>query len=254
MGDTKGMSRRDLLTGTLGALAVAGVAGSAFAQAAPAAGGAAGSLQPHKAIPLPAKVYGTAANGISAKTHDEHHKLYSGYVNKYNEILAALRELAPDPAKANQTYSAIRELKVELTFAAGGVSNHELFFDILGGDGKPSGKAADAISSAYGSIENWMKDAKASAIAARGWVWTAWDFNNAGVFNFIGDAQNTFPVWNALPFIAIDTYEHAYYLDFQTARGAYVDALFKSLDWSAINARFEKALKAREALEGALFV
>jgi superoxide dismutase, Fe-Mn family len=248
MADSTGVSRRDLLAGALGAVAAAGVTGSAFAQmaAAPGAGGAAGGLQSHKAVPLPQKIYKTAENGISAKTHDEHFKLYNGYVNKYHEILTALRELTPDPTKANQTYSAIRELKVELTFAMGGVSNHELYFDILGGDGKPTGKAADAISSAYGSVETWMKDAKATAIAARGWVFTAWDFNNGGVFNFLGDAQNTFPVWNATPFIAIDTYEHAYYLDFQTARGNYVDALFKCLDWSAINKRFEMAVRIND--------
>jgi len=96
-----------------------------------------------------------------------------------------------------------------------------------GGDGKPSGDAADALATAYGSVEKWQQDCKATSIAARGWVWTAIDFDLGGPFNFIGDAQNTFPVWNALPFIAVDTYEHAYMLDFATGRAAYLDAVFQ---------------------------
>src|SRR5207248_7115609 len=79
------------------------------------------------AKPLPEKVYNTAPAGISRKTHDEHYKLYQGYVKKVNEIRGKLAALGvPDPKNANQTYSDIRELKVEYTFALGGVKNHEL--------------------------------------------------------------------------------------------------------------------------------
>ncbi len=51
-----------------------------------------------------------------------------------------------------------------------------------------------------------------------------------------GDAQNTFPVWNATPLVALDVYEHAYFLDYQTDRAAYIDAFLKNLDWNAVNA------------------
>src|SRR3990167_4496708 len=80
--------------------------------------------------------------GISKKTVEEHLKLYAGYVNKYNEIqekLAALKD--EDYAKANQVFSAMRELKTELSFAWGGVVNHEIYFFHLGGKGgKSTGK------------------------------------------------------------------------------------------------------------------
>src|SRR5262245_25340803 len=81
------------------------------------------------AKPLNPKVYQTAAAGISRKTHDTHYGLYTGYVNKVNEIRGKLAALGvPDPTKGNQTFSEIRELKVEYTFALGGVKNHELYF------------------------------------------------------------------------------------------------------------------------------
>jgi hypothetical protein len=82
------------------------------------------------AKPLPEKVFETEKFGISRKTHEEHYKLYQGYVNKTNEIRRALAQLTSDDfAKGNQTYSLIRSLKVDYTFAIGGVKNHELYFE-----------------------------------------------------------------------------------------------------------------------------
>src|SRR3989344_5685931 len=111
-------------------------------------------------------------NGISERTMTEHYKLYEGYVKKTNEILDRLGVV--DLESANQTYSDIRSLKVDLTFALGGVKNHEIYFGHLGGDGsKPSGKLLDQIENDFGSFEAWQKDLKATGMAARGWVWLA---------------------------------------------------------------------------------
>ncbi len=73
------------------------------------------------------------------------------------------------------------------------------------------------------------------ALAARGWAWTAYDWDERRLFNYLGDAQNTFPVWNATPLVALDVYEHAYFLDYQTDRASYVDAFFENLDWDVVN-------------------
>lgn len=174
-------------------------------------------------------------DGISKKTMEEHYKLYQGYVMKANEIHEKLAALDKDPAKANPTYSDIRELKVELSRAIGGVKHHELYFSHLGGKGgKPSGKLAEMIERDFGSFEEWQRDLKATAIAARGWAWTAYDWNTMRLFNYIGDEQNTYPVWNASAIISLDVFEHAYYLDYQTGKAAYVDAFFRNLDWSFV--------------------
>jgi Fe-Mn family superoxide dismutase len=222
---------------------VAGATESALA-AVPQEGPAKGSTPATiTAKPLPEKVYNTAPAGISRKTHDEHYKLYQGYVKKVNEIRGKLAALGvPDPKAANQTYSDLRELKVEYTFALGGVKNHELYFNILGGKGgDPDGPIADALKAAFGSFENWKADLKATGIAGRGWAWLAHDYTDNSLFNYIGDAQNTFPVWHATPLLGLDVYEHAYYLDFQTDRGKYIDAFFQVIDWDAVNANFKTA-------------
>lgn len=176
--------------------------------------------------------------GISAKTMEEHYKLYQGYINKTNEIRTKLE--TADLKTANQVFSDLRVLKVELTFALGGVKNHEIYFDNLGGKGgQPAGKLADAIKEFFGSYDAWAADLKATGIAARGWTWLAWDYDERRLFNFLGDAQNTFPIWNAVPVVALDTYEHAYFIDYGVNRGAYIDAFMKNIDWPAVQKRFE---------------
>jgi Fe-Mn family superoxide dismutase len=229
------LNRRTFLqTATLAAGAVA-LGGAVHSLAAEEAG--------YPAFPklaeTPLKASTLATDGISRKTHEEHFKLYQGYVKKSNEIFDKLASVTRDPAKANQTFSEIRELKVELSFALGGVKNHELYFDILGGAGSaPDGKLLDEINRSFGSVAAWQADLKATGIAARGWVWTAYDYDLKRLVNYIGDAQNSYPIWNATPIIGLDTYEHAYYLDFGTKRADYIDAFIKNLNWNVISSRF----------------
>jgi Fe-Mn family superoxide dismutase len=173
-------------------------------------------------------------HGISRAAVEAHYKLYQGYVNKRNEILTKLADV--DLAAANQVYSDLRALKVDLTFAIGGIKNHEIYFEHLGGDGgAPDGPVGQLIQRDFGSVDAWRNDLKATGMAGRGWAWTAYDWDERRLFNYIGDAQNTFPVWNATPLVALDVYEHAYFLDYQTDRASYIDAFFANLDWGVVN-------------------
>ena len=173
-------------------------------------------------------------DGISRASVEAHYKLYQGYVNKRNEILGKLAEV--DPTAANQVYSEIRALKVDLSFAVGGIKNHEFYFEHLGGHGgDPDGAVAELIRRDFGSVETWRADLKATGMGGRGWAWTAYDWDERRLFNYIGDAQNTFPVWNATPLVALDVYEHAYFIDFGTDRASYIDTFFDNLDYDVIN-------------------
>ncbi len=173
-------------------------------------------------------------DGISRTTIEAHYRLYQGYVAKRNEILGRLGDV--DREAANQVYSDVRALKVDLTFAIGGIKNHEIYFEHLGGEGgDPEGAMAGLIERDFGSVDAWRTDLKATGMAGRGWAWTAYDWDEARLFNYIGDAQNTFPVWNATPLIALDVYEHAYFLDYQTDRATYIDAFFRNLDWNVVD-------------------
>ena len=178
-------------------------------------------------------------DGISRASVEAHYKLYQGYVNKRNEILGKLANV--DLGAANQVYSEFRALKVDLTFAIGGIKNHELYFGHLGGGGgDPTGAFGALVERDFGSVEAWRADLKATGIAGRGWAWTAYDWDEGRLYNYIGDAQNTFPVWNATPLVALDVYEHAYFLDYQTDRASYIDAFFDNLDWDVVDGWVEQ--------------
>jgi superoxide dismutase, Fe-Mn family len=173
-------------------------------------------------------------DGISREAVEAHYRLYQGYVNKRNEILGLLADV--DLSGANQVYSELRALKVDLSFAIGGIKNHEIYFEHLGGTGgNPDGLIAKLIERDFDSADTWRDDLKATGMAGRGWAWTAYDWDEGRLFNYVGDAQNTFPIWNATPLIALDVYEHAYFLDYQTDRAGYIDAFFANIDWPVVN-------------------
>jgi len=180
--------------------------------------------------------------GISKKTVEDHLKLYTGYVNKYNEIQEKLAALTDeDYTKANQVYSSIRELKTELSFAWGGVVNHEIYFNHLGGNGgTANSKLLEQINQDFGSFEAFKKDLKATGLAARGWVFTGWNKREGRLFNYLSDSQNTYMMWGVKPILALDTYEHAYFGDFGVNRAGYIDSFLENLDWKKIEERFEK--------------
>jgi superoxide dismutase, Fe-Mn family len=181
-------------------------------------------------------------DGISKKTIEEHLKLYNGYVNKSNEIMDKLTKV--DLSTANQVFSDVRSLKVELSFAIGGKQNHELYFSHLKANGgQPGGALKTQIDKDFGGLEGYVKDLKASGLAARGWVWTVW-FPEAGkLINWVGDSQNTYLSWNLRPILALDVYEYAYFIDQGVNRGAYIDAFVKNIAWEKVGVNFDNALR-----------
>src|ERR1041385_3586856 len=121
-------------------------------------------------------------DGISRASVEAHYKLYQGYVNKRNEILGKLAEV--DLSAANQVYSEVRALKVEYSFAIGGIKNHEVYFEHLGGHGgDPDGPIGTLIRRDFGSIEEWRADLKATGVAGRGWGGAAHGWGGAPPFH-----------------------------------------------------------------------
>jgi len=180
-------------------------------------------------------------NGISQRTQEEHYELYKGYIAKTNEIQKKLDTV--DRSTANQIFSDLRSLRVDLSFAIGGVKNHEIYFGHLGGKGgAPLAKTAELIARDFPSYDAWLADFKASGLAARGWVWLAYDHDLNTLTTVVGDAQNTFPLWNATPILALDVYEHAYWLDYGRLRAKYIEAFFNNLDWGVVEQNLERAL------------
>lgn len=191
--------------------------------------------------------------GISNEQIEPHFEAhYKGYVTKYNEIQEKLADQNfADRSKANQNYSEYRELKVEETFNYMGVVLHELYFGMLtsGGKGEPSDALKKKIEEDLGGLDACTNELKAAAIAFRGWAILGLDiFSGRLVVNGL-DAHNVYNLTGLIPIIVIDTYEHAYYVDYKNKRPPYVDAVLKNINWDVVNERFEKAMKAYKALK-----
>ena len=193
---------------------------------------------PHQVSPIakPDKIL--KLDGISPESVEAHWGLYEGYVKKYNEIQEKLH--GADRSAANQIYSDYRGFRSAITFAIGGIKNHEVYFQNLGGDGSPSDALAAQVEKDFGGQEDLLTELRAGGMAARGWAWVAWDWDWAKLDVYIGDAQDTFPVWNATPILALDVYEHSYIRDFSTARPKYIDAFVANIDWADVSARWQR--------------
>jgi Fe-Mn family superoxide dismutase len=191
-------------------------------------------------------------DGISKETMEDHYKLYENYINKTNEIRKALNDVDWDEAQGNQVYSYTRGLAVDYTFALLGFKNHELYFGHLGGDGdEPTGRFAELVDSEFhGGVQEWHQAVRKATLAARGWVMVGYDLNDGSLFNYVLDSQNMWAVYNMVPVLAIDVYEHAYARDFggtSAGRKEYVEAFFRNLDWDHVNRQLEQAERARNA-------
>lgn len=173
--------------------------------------------------------------GLSEKQLAEHHDvLYAGYVKKVNEIRAALP--SADLAKANATWSDLREMKLEEGFAVNGVVLHERYFaNLVAGGAAASGAAKEWIDADFGSFEKWAAEFTALGMCSRGWVVLAFDMKDGRLHNYLADMHNQGGVWGAIPLLVLDVYEHAYFLDYATARKKYLETFMANIDWTAAN-------------------
>ncbi|MBI4193400.1 MAG: superoxide dismutase, partial [Candidatus Colwellbacteria bacterium] len=145
-----------------------------------------------------------------------------------------------DKSEAGAVYSAIGEMKRQETFAVNGIKLHEIYFRLLGGSGEVSGTSKQFIERDFGSVENWRADYIATGMSARGWAILAYDLAKERLANYAMDAQNVGAVWAAVPLVAMDVYEHAYYMDHGTNRKVYIEAFLSQIRWEAANETLAK--------------
>ncbi len=175
--------------------------------------------------------------GITEKQLSEHHDvLYAGYVKKYNEIVEKLKTVELEGA--NGTYCDLRELQLEKSFALNGVKLHELYFENMTPEATEcNGKIKEMIEAKWGSVDAWADQFAAMGLASRGWVVLGWDEDQKQLDSYLCDVHNQGGIWNTKPLLVLDVYEHAYFLDYATARKDYVSAFMKVIDWEVVNNR-----------------
>lgn len=177
--------------------------------------------------------------GISEKQLSEHHDvLYAGYVKKYNEISEKLKSTSNEGG--NVTYSDLRELQLEKSFAFNGAKLHEMYFDNMTPEVQQcNGKVKEMIEAKWGSVDAWAEQFAATGMCSRGWVILSYDRDTEEIDTYLCDVHNQGGVWNSIPLLIMDVYEHAYFIDYATTRKDYLSAFMKVIDWNVVNNRIE---------------
>jgi Fe-Mn family superoxide dismutase len=168
--------------------------------------------------------------GISEKVMVSHYENnYVGAVKRLNAIGAQLAEL--DFAKAPNF--VVNGLKREELIAANSMILHEVYFDSLGGAGRPTGALGDAIARDFGSLERWRTEFSAMGKAeggGSGWVILAYSPRDKRLINQWA-ADHTTTLAGGRPVMVLDMYEHAYHMDYGAAAAKYVDVFMEAIRW-----------------------
>lgn len=249
------MSRREILMMGAAAAVTTGLTARAVQAAGPTglttSGGASAATAAGKEVYVARDFSALVAkklDGLSANQIEQHLKLYKGYVTKSNEIMSKIKEV--DISTANATYSPLRELLMEQSFAVNGAIYHELYFGNLGGPGgEPTGDLKAAMDETFGNTGKFMDFLKASGKSMRGWVVVGWNQRGNRIDTFGLDTHNMWSPAGFIPLLVLDVYEHAYMIDYAIDRAKYLDAFVKNIDWNVVSKRFTAASKYPTGLD-----
>jgi len=185
---------------------------------------------------------------ISAATLENHYsKHYLTYTNNLNKEIAGtpLQDLTIEDVLAKLDPS-----NAELRNNAGGYYNHSLYFKCMApkAGGQPKDSLESAITTKFGSFANFSTLFKEEATKQFGsaWVWLIVD--KSGNLQITSTQNQDNPLMrNAVvsgkPILALDLWEHAYYLGYQYKRSNYVDAFFNVINWKKVGENYDEALK-----------
>lgn len=235
------MDRRNFFFASSGAAAgsllVPGLSEAADGDKSPYTGSglSTGKLKPlrHKEVP------GFLSAAQIAPHHTAHYggalKAFTGAEARFEENFT--KGTVIDPA-------AFERLKQIQSSRGNSVILHELYFDGL------SLKATDppegikkAIEKRFSSFDKWAADFVASAKSAAGWAMLVVHPVNGQLYNVVSDEHTQGPLWLAVPLVVIDTYEHAFYIDYQNKKADYVEKFLKFIDWAEADRRYRSVLK-----------
>ncbi|QIN77821.1 superoxide dismutase [Rubrobacter marinus] len=184
--------------------------------------------------------------------HDNHHNTY---ITNLNTALEKHPEA--DPGDVDQLLANINNVPDDIRRAVvnngGGHSNHAMFWRILapagqGGGGEPTGDLAEAINSSFGSFDAFQEQFNAAgapgALFGSGWVWLVTTPGGGGL-SIEQTANQDSPLMSGqIPIIGLDVWEHAYYLNYQYKRPAYIQAWWNVVNWDEAERRFQAAKAA----------
>ena len=182
---------------------------------------------------------------LTVETH--HGKHHATYTKTFNELAekAGMADLSAEELLASLDKVSDATLRQGLKNHGGGYYNHNLYFEMFSPNPTkaPTGKLADAINKTYGSLEALKEELTTAATTqfGSGWAWLSTDKSGKLVVSKTGNQDNPISEGTGLtPILALDVWEHAYYLKYKNLRPDYIKAYFEVLDWGKVSSRYEE--------------
>jgi superoxide dismutase, Fe-Mn family len=173
--------------------------------------------------------------------HGKHHQAYVDNLNK------ALTGSATTTTSLEKLVSEVSKHPVAVRNNGGGHYNHSLFWKLMtpSGGGIPTGPIAEAINGSFGSFAAFQEKFNTAATTRFGSGW-AWLVASDGKLSVGSTPNQDCPLMDVAeikgtPLLALDVWEHAYYLKYQNKRADYVKAWWNLINWGEVNARLKAA-------------
>ncbi len=173
---------------------------------------------------------------ISKETVEYHYgKHEKGYIDNLNKLIKG------SDFEDIELEDVIREADGALFNNASQAWNHIFYFFSFSpdGGGKPAGRLAEAIDHTFGSFDDFKKAfvEAGTGLFGSGYVWLSSD--NEGKLFITCGANAANPLTDGLtPLLAIDVWEHAYYIDYRNMRAEYLSKIWDIIDWDVVESRY----------------
>jgi Fe-Mn family superoxide dismutase len=184
--------------------------------------------------------YNALEPSIDAQTMEIHYtKHHAAYVKNVNEAIAAEKISF---SSENDFFANASKLSAKAKNNGGGVWNHNFFWQVMKpGSPAPSGKLLDAINGAFGSLDKFKEQFTQAAMTRFGSGW-AWLVRDNGSLKIGSTANQDNPLMDSselkgTPLLALDVWEHAYYLKYQNKRNEYVANWWNVVNWDEVAKR-----------------
>lgn len=204
-----------------------------------------------KALPYAYDALEPSIDALTMEIHySRHHRAY--YTN-FLKAVESVDAFEDEYLSMETLFAQISRYPAALRNNAGGYYNHQLFWENMTpqAGSLPEGLLAEAIDQTFGSLED-LKAVFSQAGATRfgsGWAWLSLD-SEGGLFVSSTPNQDN-PLMDVVeqqgvPLLALDVWEHAYYLKYQNKRADYIEAFWNVIDWEEVTRRYENALEQLE--------
>lgn len=182
---------------------------------------------------------------IDAQTMEIHHsKHHNAYTEKFNAALAKHPELYDKSAESiiADLNDVPQDIRMAVRNNGGGYINHKLFWEILKKDVAMPSELESAIIDAFGSIDEFKERFNNAAATqfGSGWAWLTTD-SDGKLYVENSPNQDSPLTQGRIPILALDVWEHAYYLKYQNKRPAYIEAFWKVINWEKVYELYQNA-------------